>query len=115
MTTCPRGEEVPEAPRRIFTFEEARQTGLLWAINKVLMHPRGFALAFEYPHGAELEDIKAHAVEPMGFSVVGDASEPWSFAEGLDDEGFAAFEDFLALHRAEPGPQGTPLAEDVDP
>lgn len=114
MTTCPRGEEVPEAPRRIFTFEEARPTGLLWAINKVLMHPRGFALAFEYPDGSELEDIKANAVAPMGFSVVGDGSEPWSFAEGLDEEGFAAFEEFLTHHRAEPGPQGKPLAEELN-
>jgi hypothetical protein len=99
MRACPEGEEVHD-DRCVYPFESARSTGLLWAINKVLMHPRGFALTWEYPESATPEEIVLGAVAPCGFSVAGDGTEAWQFEEGLDDRGFERFETFLAEHRA---------------
>lgn len=94
----PRGEISPDG-RVVLPFKAARWTGLLWAINKVLMHPRGFALAFEFPEGATREQIEAHQVDPIGWSIMGDGTEPWQFTDGLDDIGFDAFEDLLEWAR----------------
>lgn len=104
---CPRREEIAAdapAPR---TFEDLRTSGLLWAVNKVLLHPRGFALALHFPEGATLQQIEAHEVEPIGWTLAGTGAEVWQFAPDMDDEGFAAFEALLADHRA-PAPPATP-------
>jgi hypothetical protein len=58
-----------------------RDRGVLWAINRVLFHPRGFALAVDRESG----DLFVH----------GDGSEPWTFTEQLDDQHFAEFEALL--------------------
>ena len=81
------------------TFGELRQGGVLWAVNKVLFHPRGFALAFHWPEGATAEDVTNGIVEPTGVSLEGDGSEPWSFTPEVDDEQFKRFEKFLDDHR----------------
>lgn len=60
---------------------------LLWLVNRVVFHPRGFALAFHY------ED---DATEPSGWSLLGDGSEVWTFTEADDDASFANVESFLA-------------------
>jgi hypothetical protein len=57
------------------------EDGLLWAINKVLFHPRGFALAYD-------PDIR-------GFQLLGDGSEAWQFEADTDDAKFKQFEAFL--------------------
>lgn len=60
-------------------------TGVLWAINRYLFHPRGFALTIDIG-----DDGKAR-----GWVIQGDGSEPWAFDEEWDDRGHAAFERFL--------------------
>lgn len=47
------------------------ESGLLWLINRVVFHPRGFALAYLHSERA--------------FSLLGDGSEPWRF-EGVDED-----------------------------
>lgn len=54
--------------------------GVLWLINRVVFHPRGFALAVKPATGE--------------FSMLGDGSEVWTFNDA-DDEKFAAVEAML--------------------
>ena len=49
---------------------DLRVDGLLWLINTVVFHPRGFALAVDSETGA--------------FSLMGDGSERWAFEESQD-------------------------------
>lgn len=64
-------------------FEDLRTTGLLWLINTTILHPRGYALALHF-------DDDGNAT---GWSLMGDGTERWAFAEdgdwpegeGLDD------------------------------
>lgn len=88
--------EVPTRTDRTTTeshpFKELGDTGLLWLINKVVFHPRGYAFALDYEYKG--------APEPLGWSLHGDGTEPWVFASGIDDEKFAAVEQFLAETRA---------------
>lgn len=79
-------------------FQTLRTTGVLWAINRYLFHPRGYALAVHFPDPAtqiELTKIKQGLVAPTGWSVLGDGTEPYAFTEADDDEQFAIFEKFL--------------------
>jgi len=79
-------EVEPQGERVAFGFHRLHDTGVLWLINRVVFHPRGFALAVEYG-----EDSK----EPLGWSIQGDGKEPWRF-EGVDeDDLFTAFEAVL--------------------
>jgi len=66
--------------------EPERNTGMLWAINRYLLHPRGFALTFHFDDDQRL----------TGWSIQGDGREVWAFAAADDDKGFAGFESFLA-------------------
>lgn len=75
------------APR---SFRELRDTGILWAINRHVFHPRGFALALEWPAGADPDTD-----EPNGWVMLGDGSEVWAFENATDDEGFAKLAGFL--------------------
>lgn len=52
-------------------FEELRDSGLLWLINRTVFHPRGFALALTIA-----DDGRA-----TGWSLLGDGSEPWQYGE----------------------------------
>ena len=56
-------------------FQEMRDEGLLWLINRVVFHPRGYALAFHFNDDGEA----------IGWSIMGDSSEPWSF--GVQPDG----------------------------
>lgn len=56
-------------------FLDLSHSGLLWLINRVVFHPRGFALALDIHDGVA-----------TGWRLQGDGSEPWSFTEG-DDQG----------------------------
>lgn len=76
-------------------FKDLRAYGILWAINRYLFHPRGYALALHYPDGVTVEQIKNFEVEPTGWSIMGDGTEPWAFTEKDDDEQFMAFEQLL--------------------
>jgi hypothetical protein len=48
---------------------DLREDGLLWLINRVVFHPRGYALAV----GTEDDAGK--------FFLLGDGSEPWSYVD----------------------------------
>lgn len=71
-------------------FAELRDHGLLWLINRAVLHPRGFALALHVADDGQV----------TGWSLVGDGTEPWQYAEEADeDQRFQAVEEFLASHR----------------
>jgi len=65
-------------------WEQLRNTGMLWLINRVVFHPRGYALAVHIdPDGVH------------GWSMLGDGTEVWAFDIESDDECFAKAEAFL--------------------
>lgn len=66
------GREVPLAR----PFAELRPAGLLWLINRVVFHPRGYALALQMT-----DDGVA-----LGWSLLGDGTEPWQFAGDETDD-----------------------------
>jgi len=74
------GDRIPRAdgPR---PFSELIETGLLWYLNRVAFHPRGFAIGLCVDDG-----------EIVGWELHGDGTEPWSFNEEVDDAKFAAAE-----------------------
>ena len=66
-------------------WSEFRDEGLLWLINSVVLHPRGFALALHY-------DDEAGTGEPVGWSIVGPGDEPYVFGNPMwDEQARAAF------------------------
>lgn len=77
--------------RAVHPFSDLRDTGLLWLINRVVFHPRGYALALQWN-----EDTNGDKAAG-GWQLFGDGSEPWSFA-GDEDEKFAQVEAFLREH-----------------
>lgn len=65
--------------------------GVLWLINRVVFHPRGFALArIRTPN------------QPDQWALAGDGREPWTFNEDDDDASFAAVEALLDRARGKP-------------
>jgi hypothetical protein len=100
------GDWVMEDQSRVYDFQQLREHGVLWAINRVLFHPRGFALAL-------VPD--AETGEFQGWTIVGDGQEVWRFdSEDVEDKHFAAFEQLLRDHRSwtnapEPVEQAEPL------
>lgn len=86
----------PQRPQsRVYSMEAMREHGVLWAINRLVFHPRGFALSLVYPDDATREQILAHEVEPIGWQVLDDGHEVWAFAQDLDESGFLEFEELL--------------------
>ena len=77
-------KESPGRPLR-----ELSESGLLWLINAVVFHPRGFALALS---------MDTHTGEVTGWDVIGDGCEPWRYAEDMDQR-FTAAEATLAAAR----------------
>lgn len=59
------------------------EDGVLWALNRTLFHPRGFALGY---------DDKEHI-----FVLYGDGNEPWQYAESVSDVEQVKFDQFEAL------------------
>ncbi len=84
------------------SFEEMRSTGVLWALNRVLFHPRGYALGFTYPDSVTKEEIMRHDVEPTGWTLYGDGTEVWAYADEEDIE-FEAFAKLLLRQRMAEG------------
>lgn len=60
--------------------------GVLWLINRVVFHPRGFALAL---------------MSDGSFDLQGDGTEPWSMPARVDDQKFAAVEALFDRARAD--------------
>lgn len=69
---------------------ELSDSGLLWLINAVVFHPRGYALALDASPSGDV----------TGWALLGDGSEPWSF-DGPRAERLAAAEATLAAARPE--------------
>jgi hypothetical protein len=68
-------------------FAELRESGMLWLINRVVFHPRGFALAL---------DVDDKTGEAVGWSLRGDGSEVFVSDITTDDAHFADAERTLA-------------------
>lgn len=68
--------EVAEAADRTRPWTDLRPTGLLWLINRVVFHPRGYALAIHRDDDGTC----------TGWSLLGDGSEPWSMGEAPIDK-----------------------------
>lgn len=87
---------MPEDAREVYPWHALRDFGVLWAVNATLLHPRGFAIASELPDMGS----PAGPYDDAGWKLLGDGSEPWSFADDPDThEKFRLFEAFLAGHR----------------
>lgn len=71
-------------------FVELTDSGLLWLINRVVFHPRGFALALVIRDGVA-----------VGWNLLGDGSEVWRF-EGNEDHSFDQVMETFRQH-ARPG------------
>lgn len=56
-------------------FADLRETGLLWLLNRVVFHPRGYAFALHFNDDHEC----------TGWSLMGDGTEPWSMADRPPD------------------------------
>lgn len=67
---------------------ELRESGLLWLINRTVLHPRGFALA-----------LVVDGNEVVGWQLLGDGTEPWSFGDDETDL-FARVEALLSRKAA---------------
>jgi hypothetical protein len=72
---------------------DLEQDGLLWLINRVVFHPRGFALQM-------VVDTENHE-KVFGFALRGNADEPFVFSNQQDDEKFKAVETLFAKARKE--------------
>lgn len=68
----------------IRTWDDLRDSGMLWLINRQVFHPRGFALALVQVDG-----------QIIGWRLLGHGQEPCAFA-GSEDEWFAAAQATLA-------------------
>jgi hypothetical protein len=65
-----------------------RESGLLWLLNRAVLHPRGFALALHYDNGID--------EEPTGWSLeFAGVGEPWAFDHGIEPELFQKVEALL--------------------
>lgn len=88
MTSPYLHDESPGGPaEEARSFDELRGTGLLWLINRVVMHPRGYALAIHHD-----EDGRA-----IGWTLLGDDTEPWSFSPAEDEREKALFDKLKEL------------------
>lgn len=52
-----------------------RDTGMLWLINRVVFHPRGYALAMVY------DSVVPEGGNVTGWQLYGDGTEPWSMGD----------------------------------
>lgn len=64
---------------------ELRSSGLLWLINRVVFHPRGYAL------GLHVDDDGT----VTGWSLQGDGREVWAFDDHNEDLLFSSAEQTL--------------------
>ena len=69
--------------------KEFREAGLLWYVNRVAFHPRGYALAL---------DIDSETGDVLGWTIYGDGTEPWYFSPESEDQKFRDVE--LTLFQA---------------
>lgn len=78
-------------------FSELRDSGLLWLVNRVVFHPRGYALALHF------EGVAPDIGECTGWSLMGDGSEPWSMGDPTPEQiakGAKTEDELFALTKA---------------
>lgn len=81
----------PDGNADVYDFENFRQFGGLWMLNRTVFHPRGFALAFVYGTKREV---------PIGWTLQGDGTEPWCFGDdAVEHRAFQSFEELLDIYR----------------
>lgn len=86
----------PEADPPAGAPVKLREDGLLWLVNKAVLHPRGFALG---------------VAEDGGLWLLGDGSEPWRMGDVVpEDDLFAKVEAMFDRARETNGQQATPRA-----
>jgi len=73
----------------LYTFNELEKSGLLWLINRIVFHPRGFVLGL-------IPDENGNII---GWTVVGEGKNPLVFNPEMDEMGFLTAETFLAKLR----------------
>lgn len=73
-------------------WDDMRDTGLLWAINRHLLHPQGFALAITQP--------MPPTDDATGWRLDGNGQEVWRFGEDVPEDALMArWHAFLDRHR----------------
>jgi hypothetical protein len=75
------GQHVGDSDTPPRPFVELAPSGLLWLINAAVFHPRGYALALV---------VDTTTGETAGWTLLGDGSEPWSYADSCNDRFDAA-------------------------
>lgn len=82
-TTHPRARDfqAPEDIENARDFAEFLDTGLLWLINTTVFHPRGYSLAIK---------VDKDSGTAVGWNLLGDGTEPWTFGDDCDDKFQAA-------------------------
>lgn len=74
-----------EAPGPGLPFAAFQAAGFLWLVNRVVFHPRGYALVFHMTNG-----------EVTGWSLDGDGEEVWTFGDEIhEDSMFAKVKELL--------------------
>lgn len=71
----------------LFDWQAFRQNGLLWALNRHVLHPRGLAMASFTPEGDEA---------PSGWQVLRADDGLWAFDAETDRSGKERFDAFIA-------------------
>lgn len=84
----------PTDDPEVRAFSELSDTGMLWFINRSVFHPLGYALALHMDDEGET----------IGWLLLGDGTESWSFSEHADDECFRKVHEFIGAHRSEEAP-----------
>jgi hypothetical protein len=98
----------PTDPESARSFTDFFESGMLWAINTTLLHPRGFAMGLTCEEDGTV----------TGWKIYGDGSEPWTFdhdpskwPEGKHPhDRFVAFEQMLNDARRHVGEPDEPEA-----
>lgn len=78
------GQEDGRPAPEVRPLAELRSSGLLWLINRVVFHPRGYAMALEANEDGEVE----------GWSLLGDGTEPYAYAPDVDEARLLAVSNF---------------------
>lgn len=71
----------------LFDWQAFRQNGLVWALNRYVLHPRGLALAVFTADGDE---------DSRGWQIVRADDGVWSFDVETDLDGRSRFDAFVA-------------------
>lgn len=84
----------PDPPFRKPNLVDLQADGILWAINRTVFHPRGFALGL----------VIGDAGQPIALDLLGDGLEPWHYAcdaEAMGDQAARSVDEADLLARFE--------------